>query len=124
MTLRKLKTAMPSLKPKVEMSLRAGVVYQITCPCCGASYVGQSRRHLTARFREHVRPKGTMGKHLSECEGAPATITLEDNCKILAASTRDSESYLLTLEALWIDELKPALNTKDEFRSKVLTIKL
>ena len=124
MTLRKLKTAMPSLKPKVEMSLRAGVVYQITCPCCGASYVGQSRRHLIARFREHVRPKGTMGKHLSECEGAPATITLEGNCKILAASMRDSESYLLTLEALWIDELKPALNTKDEFRSKVLTIKL
>ena len=65
-----------------------------------------------------------MGKHLSECEGAPATITLEGNCKILAASMRDSESYLLTLEALWIDELKPALNTKDEFRSKVLTIKL
>ena len=65
-----------------------------------------------------------MGKHLSKCEGAPATITLEDNCKILAASMRDSENYLLTLEALWIDELKPALNTKDEFRSKVLTIKL
>ena len=36
-----------------------------------------------------------------------ATITLEGNCKILAASMRDSESYLLTLEALWIDELKP-----------------
>ena len=36
----------------------------------------------------------------------------------------ENVSYLLTLEALWIDELKSALNTKDEFRSKVLTIKL
>ena len=100
MTLQNLKTELPSLKPKYEMSLRAGVVYQITCPCYGASYVGQSRWHLTARIREHIRQKGTIGKHLSEFEGAPATITLEDNCKILAASTRDSESYLLTLEEL------------------------
>ena len=76
LTLRKLKTTMPSLKPKVEVSLRAGVVYQITCPCCRASYVQQSRRHRTARFREHIRQKGTIGKHLSECEGAPATITI------------------------------------------------
>ena len=124
MTLRKLKTAMPSLKPKVEMALRAGVVYQITCSSCKASYVGQSRRHLTARFREHVRPKGTIAKHLMECPGAPATLTLEESCTILAASMKENESHLLTLEALWIDELKPTLNTKDEFRSKTLTIKL
>ena len=124
MTLRKLKTAMPSLKPRVDMSLRAGVVYQITCPCCGASYVGQSRRHLIVRFREHVRPKGTIGKHLRECQETPVVLTLEDNCKVLAASMKEGESHLLTLEALWINEIKPALNTKDEYRSKTLTIKL
>ena len=125
MTLRKLKTALPSLKPCVDMSLRAGVVYQITCPCCGASYVGQSRRHLTVRFREHVRPKGTIGKHLQEChQETPIVLTLEENCKVLAASMKEGESHLLTLEALWIEEIKPALNVKDEYRSKTLTIKL
>ena len=31
---------------------------------------------------------------------------------------------LLTLEALWIRDVKPQLNTKDEFRSRALTIKL
>ena len=106
MTLWKLKTEMPSLKPKVEMALRAGVVYQITCSSCKASYVGQSRRHLTARFREHIRPKGTIAKHLMECPGAPATLTLKESCTVLAASMRENESHLLTLEALWIDDLK------------------
>ena len=30
---------------------------------------------------------------------------------------------LMTLEALWIDEVKPNLNTKDEYKSRTLTIK-
>ena len=62
-----------------------------------------SRKAERKRGTENVienRQKGTTGKHLNKCEGAPATIELEDNCKILAASVRDSESYLLTLEAL------------------------
>ena len=29
---------------------------------------------------------------------------------------------LLTLEAIWIRELTPSINTKDEFRSRELTI--
>ena len=37
---------------------------------------------------------------------------------------KEGESHLLTLEALWIEEIKPALNVKDEYRSKTLTIKL
>ena len=31
---------------------------------------------------------------------------------------------LLTLEALFISEIKPALNTKDEFKSRNLLLKL
>ena len=36
-----------------------------------------------------------------------------------------SRSYvrLLTLGALWINKLKPKLNTKDEYRSRTLTLK-
>ena len=46
MTIRKLKTTMPSLKPPVEKMIRSGIVYKITCPRCTACYVGQSSRHL------------------------------------------------------------------------------
>ena len=47
----------------------------------------------------------------------------EDNVYILG-TTSQGEVHLLTLEALWIRELKPVINTKDEFRSRELTIKL
>jgi hypothetical protein len=47
--------------------------------------------------------------------------TLE-NTSILASTAR-GVAHLLTLEALCIEELKPAINTKEEFRSRTLTIK-
>ena len=45
-----------------------------------------------------------------------------DDVKILASTSRGLD-YLLTLEALYIREMKPELNTKDEYRSRELTIK-
>ena len=49
------------------------------------------------------------------------TFTMDD-VKILATSTC-SEANLLTLEAIMIGTHKPSLNTKDEFKSRTLTIK-
>ena len=40
MTLRKLRTVLPSLKPPVENVMRSRVIYQIECPRCQACYVG------------------------------------------------------------------------------------
>ena len=117
MTLRKVKTVLPSLKPPVEKMLRSGIVYQITCPRCSACYVGQSSRHLQTRFREHLRNQGPMRQHLQQC----ATTITEEDVKILASTSR-GEIYLMTLEALWIRELKPSINTKDEYRSRTLVI--
>ena len=119
MTLRKLKTVLPSLKPSVEMMLRSGVVYQITCPRCQACYVGQTCRHLHSRFREHVKNQGPLKNHMKNCN----TNISEENVKILS-STSKGEAHLLTLEALYIQEIKPSINTKDEYRRRTLTIKL
>jgi len=58
-----------------------------------------------------------MRQHLQQCE---ATLT-EDDVKILASTSR-GENYLMTLEALWIRDLKPSINTKDEYRSRTLVI--
>ena len=51
MTTKKTKTIMPSLKPTVPKMLQSGVVYQISCPRCNSSYVGQTVRHLSRRFK-------------------------------------------------------------------------
>ena len=119
MTLRKLKTTMPSLKPPVEKMLRSGVVYKITCPRCNACYVGQTSRHLQTRIKEHRTISGPVKNHIASC----ASTLSDENIEILKSTSR-GEAYLLTLEALWIKELKPEINTKDEYRSRTLTIKI
>ena len=55
MTLRKVKTVLPSLKPSVERIMRSNVVYKITCPRCQSCYVGQTKRKLQRRFTEHLK---------------------------------------------------------------------
>ena len=119
MTIRKLKTTMPSLKPPVEKMIRSGIVYKITCPRCTACYVGQSSRHLQTRFKEHSKNAGPVKTHLNRC----STTIAEEDIDILASTSR-GEGYLLTLEALYIQELEPEINTKDEWRSRTLTIKI
>ena len=117
--LRKLKTTLPSLKPPVEKVLKSGIVYEIQCPCCAACYVGQTGRHLQTRLREHLLRSGPMKTHLSQC----STSITEEHVRILHTTTR-GENHLLTLETLHIRERKPSINTKDEYRSRELIIKL
>ena len=45
-----------------------------------------------------------------------------DDFKILTKTNRKND-FLETLEALFIRELKPSLNTKEDFRNKVLRLK-
>ena len=82
MTIRKLRTTMPSLKPPVEKMIRSGIVYKITCPRCTACYVGQSSRHLQTRIREHTKNPGPVKTHLRNCN---TTITEEHIIALFAA---------------------------------------
>ena len=118
MTLDKTKNLLPSLKPYVPKMFQSNVVYKISCPRCESSYVGQTTRHLQQRFREHVGNKGPLKSHFTECGINPT----EDDVSILGKPKR-GEYRLLTLEALFIKDLAPVLNTKDEYRSRTLTLK-
>ena len=118
MTLRKLKTVMPSLKPEVESEFRSSVVYKISCPRCQACYVGQTVRHLQTRYKEHKDKKGPVKTHFELCN---VQLSLEDVS--ILASTIKTQEHLLTLEALFIKEMNPVLNTKDECKQKTLKIK-
>ena len=120
MTLRKLKTVMPSLKPTVEKKIRSDLVYKITCPRCQACYVGFTHQHLCSRYQDHRKPSRAVGKHLRAC-GTLKSVGVDD-IEILAHSTRGT-AYLMTLEALWQQELRPTINTKKEWKSRELTIK-
>ena len=115
--MRKMKTVLPSLKPQVPRMLQSNVVYQITCSRCMSSYVGQTTRHLMRRFKEHTGNMGPVKSHLEYCGVTP-------NENIISVIGKISNlSKLLTLEALFIKEINPSLNTKDEYRSRTLTLK-
>ena len=98
MTLRKLKTVLPSLKAPVEKSLKSGVVYEICCSRCNSRYVGQSSRHLTTRIKEHSRVSAPVASHFLQC-GVKLTL---DDVKILATL-----KHLMILEAIFINDTKP-----------------
>ena len=71
-------------------------------------------------FKEHSNQKiKPARKHLDICIVAKLQTS---DVRIIASSNRGIE-HLLTLEALYIREIKPELNTKDEYRSRELAIK-
>ena len=57
-----------------------------------------------------------MKKHFEDCQVDPSF----DLVKIVGRARGEK---LLTLEALFISEIKPGLNTKDEYRKRELKLK-
>jgi hypothetical protein len=49
-------------KDKIAGELRSHMVYLYKCPCCGALYVGQTRRHIHTRISEHMGVSPLNGK--------------------------------------------------------------
>ena len=75
-----------------------------------------NERHLQQRFKEHIGSSGLLKSHFHDCNISPSF----EMVKILG---KQKFEKLLTLEALFISQIKPALNTKDEFKSRNLLLK-
>ena len=73
---------------------------------------------MQRRFTEHLDRAGPIKSHKIDCNVEFTT----DNVTILGSTAR-GEKYLLTLEALFQYEIKPTLNTKDEHKSRTLSLK-
>ena len=113
-----MKTCMPSLKSSFSSELKSKVVYRIECCGCKSIYVGQTVRHLTTSIEEHRKEDIPVGQHLRQCGSESGGS--EFNWKIIDQAS--SSIKLLTLEALHIKKERPAINTRDEFRSRELTL--
>ena len=121
LTLRKLKTCIPSLKPTIPKMLKSNVVYKITCPRCEACYVGKTSRHLCIRYgEERTKAVEPVFKHMKKCGGAKQLN--EDHIEVLTSVTRGA-FHLAIMEALYIREHQPAINTRDEYRDHELSVK-
>jgi hypothetical protein len=100
-------------KDRIPIALRSHVVYQFTCQCCNALYVGQTRRHINTRISEHMgvspltgkeRPISTMSSILAHKHMHKHPVSASD-FKILSSGTA-SEWDLLIRESLLISQLK------------------
>ena len=100
-----------------DKSLKSHVVYEIFCSRCNSTYVGQTCRHITTRIIEHQKPDSPVGQHVSKCCGTAKAF----NWRIIDQGSEPQK--LMTLEAIHIRQPKPALKTRDEYRSRELTLK-
>jgi len=55
-------------KDRLDMMSQHGVVYKITCHDCDASYIGQTKRQLRTRIKEHV-------SDINKKSGSPSVIS-------------------------------------------------
>ena len=90
LTVQKIKSTLPSLKPTVPKMLKSNVVYEIKCPRCNACYdVGKTSRHLTDRIREHKsKSNGPVRKHLMKCGVDKDEV--DENTVILATAVENA----------------------------------
>ena len=90
-------------KDKVPTSLSSNLVYKFKCWQCENCYIGETRRHLITRIREHLdgRPKDSeITKHVHK--GSP------DNFEILFRT-----KYTRTAESLIMKQANNLMNEQD-----------
>ena len=119
-TTRKLESCLPSLKSAFSNDFKSRVVHKLSCSGCTSAYVGQTVRYLTTRIEEHKKADSPVGLHHQQCqlEGKSADLIWE----IIDRS--NNKTKLQILEAIHIRKEKLGLNTRDEFRSRELTLKI
>ena len=108
------------LKPKeIKPSIvnRQCVVYKFACDLCDADYVGYTARHLHQRITEHK--YSSIGKHLLEAHGDKNLLN-EGQFGVLKKC--HGKFDCLVYEMLFIQELKPSLNTQSDSISAKLFV--
>ena len=100
------------------MLLRSGIVYKFTWHCCGALYLGETRRYLHTQILEHMGVSPSTGKKLATTSLSsiqtnphqtlhtvfPADFSIISSCR----SYPNLELFIR--ESLLISELKPSHN--------------
>ena len=78
-------------KDRIPIALRSYVVYQFTCQCCSALYIGQTRRHIHTRISEHMAVSPLTGKERSI--STMSSILAHNTCTNTQSPLLISKSY-------------------------------
>ena len=119
-TLRKLKSALPSLKARTEKYIQSNVVYKYKCASCSEAYAGYTTRHLRARIQENgTKKSSSIFIHHEVCRGSYN----KDNFEVVYLTYKGLRT-LEIVESIIIHDINPKINEKDEFRRRQLRLKL
>ena len=110
-----------SAKDSLPNALKSYVVYKFTCAGCQSCYVGETKRHLPTRMKEHLETdsKSHIFQHLKD------NPSCRDVCDTSCFKIVDhaSSSFRLKLkEALHIQWLKPVLNKQQKHVSITISV--
>ena len=72
-------------KDQVSPLSRSNLVYEVSCPGCGKSCIGMTKRCLSVRLTEHTTQltRSVIGKHLSDCEQAQYLASVQNQYSLL-----------------------------------------
>ena len=110
-----------SLKDKTTPELRASLVYKYTClgdP--DISYIGKTKRYLQNRINEHKKGNSAICDHIDLCDWCAQCP--EDGFRPVQSAKTDMD--LSILEALYIKQHNPKLNTQLFNSGTSITLKL
>ena len=110
-----------SSKSTILSTLKSHVVYKFICPSCGASYIGETTRHLVVRIKEHLTSdkNSHIFQHINKNE---ACKTQSDESSFSVIDTAPTEYLLKIKEAIHIFTLKPSLNKQKSHLSLSINI--
>ncbi len=103
----KLREILVKSKDRTPMEQQSGVVYQLKCDNCDTIYIGETRRSLRTRYKEHTagrHPRTAVGDHLDNTG---------HTCSPKEAKILDKEDHVSRRrikEAIKIHQGKPELN--------------
>ena len=74
-----------SNKDKLPPLSRSNIVYEVSCPGCGKSYISMIKRCLSVRLKEHATQvnNSEIRKHFSDCEHAQYFANLQNQFSLL-----------------------------------------
>ena len=102
-----------SNKDKIPQGLQSFVVYHFTCSCCGASYIGETTRHLPTRINEHLKTDTTSSvyQHLHGNSRQSRRCRRSCNADCFVILDKAATSHQLKIkEGMYIAKHSPVLN--------------
>ena len=95
-------------KDRTPLLSKSNVVYEFTCPCCHASYIGKTERTLFERTKEHATNKeSAIFQHFNNCANFQHLLGLFNlsdnnvNTKVFQLTTVRENTRVIDTDSNW-----------------------